>query len=367
MVTRAHWDGDALAASIALGEAFRKLGKQVDVACAAFDPHEARALSFLPNLDAILPHLQTKTNAVITLNLADHDGLESLSYRMDDRTLSLYITPNHGELRREHVVDVTSTYTYDLIIVVGSPTLEQLAHVFEDQRTLFFATPLVVIDHRAENEHFGAINIVDITAASTSEVVFSVIESLDEKILDAELATTLLAGMVVATKSFMLENLPPKTFARAGQLVSLGADRDRIMRHLHRQKTVPQLKLWGRALQNLQHEQDIKLVWTTLAAADFSETKTTESDIGLLMDDLLSSTPDAELALLVCERAEGAIRHCLRTTRHLPVAQLVEPFHPTNRGSHRVCTFDTTHTSPQTAAADVIAHLRSRLPQLIRR
>lgn len=365
VATRANWDGDALAASIGLAEVLRKLGKPVEVACAAFTPEGAKALSFLP-LNAILPRLDTKTTGVLTVDLKDHEGVESLSYRVHDKKLSLYLTPKRGELRPEHLAGVTSTYPYDLILIVGSPDLERLGQLFEDQRALFFATPLVVIDHRAENEHFGAINIIDLTAASTSEVVLLVIEALEGEFLDAELATTLLAGMVAATKNFTLPNIAPKTFERAGKLVHLGADREKIMRHLFRQKTVPQLKLWGRALQALKHEPELKLVWTTLAHLDFIATDTRLEDASPLMDDLLASSPEAELALLICESKDGKVWHCIQTNRHFPVAALVEKFQPSAAGSHRSCVFHTAHSSARLSAEEVLTEIRTKLPLLIR-
>ncbi len=367
IVTRSNWDGDTLAATTAMTRALTKMGKHSESACANFSPKDARAYSFLEDLYAITPRLKSKITGVLKLNLSSHEGVDSLSYRVNEHTLSLYVTPKRGELKTCHIQELTTEYPYDCILIIGVSDLERLGSLYHEQRDLFFSNPTVVIDHRPENEHFGAINIVDITASSTSEVVAQIIESMDSAILDSSLATTLLAGMVAATKNFRAPNLPPKTFERAGKLVAAGADRELIMRHLFRQKTVPQLKLWGRALQALQHELELKLIWTTLSHLDFIATDTRLEDAAPLMDDLLASSPEAELALLVCESKDGRVWHCIQTNRHFPVATLVQKFQPAHAGSHRSATFHTTHSSARSSAEAVLSEIRTKLPQLIRR
>lgn len=367
VVTRANWDGDALAATAAMAHALQKLGKPVAAACANFSAKDARAFNFIPQLELIAPRLRGKTTGVLRLNLHEHEGLDALSYRVDAHTLSLFVTPRRGELRDEHIETVNTEYPYDCIVVLGTPDLEELSHLFHEQRSLFFSTPIIVVDHRPDNEHFGTINVVDLTCSSTSEVMAQLIEGLDATLIDRTLATTLLAGMVAATKNFTTPNLPPKTFERAGKLVAAGADRERIMRHLFRQKTVPQLKLWGRALQALQHEPELNLVWTTLSHLDFIATKTRLEDARPLIDDLLASSPEAELALLVCESKDGKVWHCVQSNQHFPVASLVLKFKPTHAGSHRVCVFETTHSSARSSAEEVLNEIRIKLPQLIRR
>lgn len=366
VVTRAAWDGDALAATTAMTRVLRKMNKRPEAACANFSLADARAYSFLPDLSAITPRLKSKTTGVLTLDLSSHEGVDSLSYCVNEDTLSLYVTPKRGELKTGHIQELTTEYPYDCILIIGAADLEHLHHLYHEQRNLFFTNPTIVIDHRPENEHFGTVNVVDLTCSSTSEVVAQLLESIDSTLMDRELATTLLSGMIAATKNFTIPNLPPKTFERAGKLVALGADRELIMRHLFRQKTVPQLKLWGRALQALKHEPELKLVWTTLGHLDFIATDTRLEDAAPLMDDLLASTPEADLALLICESKDGKVWHCIQTNRHFPVANLVEKFDPQHAGSHRAAVFHTSHSSARSSAEEVLAEIRTKLPQLIR-
>jgi phosphoesterase RecJ-like protein len=367
VVTRASWDGDALAALLATNALLLKLGKQTRAACAHFSSADAQRFHFLPDIDAIAPMLDEKTTGVVHLNLTDHDGVEALSYRVDNNKLSIYLTPKRGEFRPDHIEKVSTEYPYDLILIIGSPDLDSLDTLYHAQRNLFFSTPTIVIDHRANNEHFGTVNIVDVTASSTSEIVAELIDDIDPALLDRNLSTTLLAGMIVATKNFTAPHLPPKTFARAGKLINAQAERDRIVGELFRQKTVEQLKLWGRALQNLREEADLKLVWTTLHREDFIETETEEHDSELLLHDLLSSVPDAEFVLLTSETPEGKTRHCFHATKHFPVAALVAPFNPHSVGSHRTCAFHTAHSSADAATTAVLNHIRTTLPQFIRK
>jgi len=234
VVTRANWDGDSLAATLAVTQLLEKLGKRPHAACAHFSADDASAFHFLPSIHTIASTLKGKMTGVLHLNLADHDGVEALSYRLDEHQLSIYLTPKRGELRHDHIETVSTEYPYDLMMIVGAPDLESLDALYHSQRNLFFSTPTIVIDHRPENEHFGTVNAVDVTASSTSEIVAQLIEAIDPTLFDHELATTLLTGMVAATRNFTMPNLPPKTFARAGKLIDAGANRDMIMARLFR-------------------------------------------------------------------------------------------------------------------------------------
>lgn len=76
---------------------------------------------------------------------------------------------------------------------------------------------MITIDHHAENDRFGQINIIDITASSTSETATTLLEKISGKHLDARVAGLLLAGIVLGTESFQKKNIPPSALGAASR------------------------------------------------------------------------------------------------------------------------------------------------------
>jgi phosphoesterase RecJ-like protein len=114
------------------------------------------------------------------------------------------------------------------------------------------AIPLINIDRRRHNAGYGTINIVDEQASSISELVHKVLHAIDHRLIDTEIATALLTGMIIATNSFRAHNVRPETLALASQLIETGAQREKIIHHLYRSRSLSTLRLWGVALTRLK-------------------------------------------------------------------------------------------------------------------
>jgi hypothetical protein len=98
-------------------------------------------------------------------------------------------------------------------------------------------------------------------------------------------------------------------------LISLGARQQEIIHHIYKTKELHTLRLWGRVLSNIQTDYTYKLVWSAVTQKDFLETGSKESDIGDIIDELLSNAPEAEVVVLFKELANGVTHLSLRSTR----------------------------------------------------
>ncbi len=112
-----------------------------------------------------------------------------------------------------------------MIICFGAPDLEACAHLYHDHKDFFFRTPIINIDHSPSNEHFGQINHVDLNASAIGETCFELVHSINPTLINAEIATASLTGMIAKTRSFRTPHLTPKTLEVAGKLMALGARR----------------------------------------------------------------------------------------------------------------------------------------------
>ncbi|TSC95692.1 MAG: phosphoesterase RecJ domain-containing protein, partial [Candidatus Berkelbacteria bacterium Licking1014_2] len=194
---------------------------------------------------------------------------------------------------------------------------------------LFYETPVINIDHHSANDYFGKVNWVDLTATSTAEILVSLLESLSREtnILDEDIATCLLAGIVVDTNSFQSISTTPKSLTVAAQLVAAGGRQQQIIDCLYRTKPLSALKLWGRILSNIQEEKDHRFIWSFTTLADLQATGAKETEINQVVQELMQSAPDIDFVLLLSERAGNYIQgNLLSARRNINVANLAKLF-----------------------------------------
>lgn len=168
------------------------------------------------------------------------------------------------------------------------------------------------IDHHASNNHFGTINFVPIEAASSTEVVFRLLQELEIKVTPA-MATALLLGLYTDTGAFMHQNTTPQSYQVGAELVSLGANVTQISRHVFRSYDVRTLKLWARALQNLHLTPDGAAI-VGISREDYDDLGAKRSDLAGVID-FINSMPDAKYSVLLSEDEKGNVKASLRTRK----------------------------------------------------
>jgi nanoRNase/pAp phosphatase (c-di-AMP/oligoRNAs hydrolase) len=291
--------GDSLATSLALGIWLKKMGKKFDIVSSGFVLPPK--YTFLPDNNLVQNKLINLRKFIITLDISK-TKLKEFSYDIKGDDLEIYITPNEGNFSDEDLKSYTSNYRYDLIITIGSADLESLGDTYNKNTDFFYRIPVINIDHRPENEHFGKINLVDITKSSTAELVFNLIDQLDPQTLDEQISTCLLTGMITSTKSFKTANVTPQTLAIASRLIVAGGQREEIIRHLYQTKTIILLKLWGEVLTRLQTDPQSGIVWSFIEKKDFVKLRIKEPvDFTEIIHELISYTPEAGIVVLFYE------------------------------------------------------------------
>ncbi|PIR04289.1 MAG: hypothetical protein COV59_01480 [Candidatus Magasanikbacteria bacterium CG11_big_fil_rev_8_21_14_0_20_39_34] len=295
---RKHATGDSIASALALYTYLDLKNKRVDMVCDDFAPPST--LSFLSKISLIKPALSFLQKFIISIDIKDI-GIEELNYDVEHEKLRIFVTPKQGFITGNHIRTAQTKFKYDIIFVVDSPDLESLGNIYQKNSDLFFQVPVINIDNHSENEHFGHINLVDITATSTSELVYKFIKEDPKAAIDESLATTLLTGIIAKTKSFKTNETKPHTLNIASELINLGADRDYIIKNLYRTRSVNALKLWGQALTHLKHDRTHNLVWTTITREDFVRSGANEYDLHDIVDELISNSPEAKVTLILYE------------------------------------------------------------------
>ena len=254
LITTSHqFSGDDLASAVALFLILNKLNKNAEIVIDSFElPQE---FGFLPEVRNIKPNVKKLKKYLINLNISQ-TGIEELAYDIEGDNLRIHFSPKKGVLTPEDLTFNTSEFSFDLIFTVGAADLESLGTLYDHHRDLFYQIPVINIDNSPSNDSFGHINLIDVTATSSAEIIYNLIKNLQLPVLDEKISTCLLTGMIAATRSFKTENVTPISLTIASELMNLGANRQEIITKLYQTKTISILKLWGKILTRLQSDPE---------------------------------------------------------------------------------------------------------------
>lgn len=347
-----HPSGDSLASALALAEFLRRLRKEPWVVTAG-TVHER--FRFLPGASQVQNAIQQSRGFIIAVR-TQNAPLDELSYHLDEQAslVNIYLRPKSGQYQSSDVSFRSDKFPYDLIVSLDIPSLDQLGELYDRNTDLFFETPIINIDHHSNNEHFGEINLVEVTATSTAEILMELLESFEAGLIDGDIATNLLAGILVETNSFQNNRTTPKAFLRASSLISLGANQQDIVKNLYKTKSIGLLKLWGRALARLKESPELGLSYSILKSDDL--VKAGSMDIAEVMDELVISLSDSRIVILLAETAPGEIQGYLYTHPSLSSLE-VENLFSAQQQKENVSHFIMTGRSVVEAETDVLDRL----------
>ena len=162
--------------------------------------------------------------------------VDKLRYEVADNKLNIYLTPFKGSFAPS---DVTFGYgeaniKYDLTIALGVPTRARIDRIYDQNAASFEAIPLVNLDFHRSNENYGAVNLIEPNASSLCEMLVALSESLQSGIIDGEIATALLMGIVASTDRFTAAHTSPKSLTVAAQMMAAGARQQAVIKALYR-------------------------------------------------------------------------------------------------------------------------------------
>ncbi|HWQ99845.1 MAG TPA: DHH family phosphoesterase [Candidatus Methylomirabilis sp.] len=357
IATRDHAPTDALAAAVACGLYLKKQGKQVDIVVPGFE--SKKAPSFLRGTNDVRGKMGAMRAFHVTLDVSK-TPLGELMYDVKDGKLEITVVPKEKEWMPSDVTFKNGEDRYDLVIALDCPDQASLGSLAREHAEFLYRTHVVNIDCSSTNEHWGQVNLVDLNAVSTTEVLFNLLESWNRNLIDEDLATALLAGMIARTRSFKTANVTPKTLATSSALIAMGARREEIVNGLWRTRSVATLKLWGRALARLEQDRDTGFVWTVLSHQDFIAAGADATALEDVIDELIGYAPEAKTIALIYEPNAGrGVCVTIAATAPRSAAELGRPLGLSGtRDRATGCLMDTTLLE---ASKTVIDRLRETL------
>lgn len=282
------------------------------------DPYEQTAsLNFLerPKNTEVTHSIAGSRDLVISFDTKYNKILDVRTETLDDK-VNIYITPERGMIDSRDFSFVPDKFPYDLIITVGAPDKESMGKLYDEVPDIFYEIPIVNVDNKSANEHFGQINIVNTVASSVSEVVSDTLEQIKGVKISSLCAQPLLTGIISATNSFQNHNTTPHALTLSSKLLEYGADQQIIIRNLYRNQTFSLLQLWGSTMKNLttspHHE---KIVISTITLDNFTRAKAEKHHIHAILKKMKQNYPKGKIFVLLYEDARNTFNALIDTKK----------------------------------------------------
>lgn len=286
--------------------------------------HVPPALQFLPGSSQII--MEPQTEPQIILDIAGPTTIKQVRHHSLEGGLRIHISLPAQQSSKSEVgpaltkdsIEVhVRALPYDALITFGTTDLEELGPLFTNHADFFYNTPIINIDHRSSNEHYGTVNLVDITASSIAEVTHEFISTLKDINITGNIATCLYAGIVAATESFQKPSTTPHAFALAADLLNHQADKELVIQNLVKTKPLPLLKLSGRAFARLRYDEHGRLFWTLLKDVDFRDSGADSDLITDVMHELESNISGFNVAFIIYPTQSNTYAACVKLGKGL--------------------------------------------------
>jgi len=226
---------DSMGSSLALMLGLVSLGKKSTVICP--DPMTVELSSFV-GADKVTRQFGKK-NFVISLDYID-GSIEKVSYNIEGKKFNLVVEhrPGHDPITPDNVQYDYQGVSADLIISVDTQNFGDMGHVYSGNKEMFAGKQIINIDFHDANSNYGAINLVDPGASSTTELVAEFMATLGVK-LTADIATNLLNAVYDATDNFKNANVTSMAFEVASVCMKAGGKRFGLPETAVQQPAVP--------------------------------------------------------------------------------------------------------------------------------
>ncbi len=324
---------DYISSALALKLFLSRLQKDVVVVSSALLPEN---LNFLPGISEIKSQIDAGKSLVIAVDTSQKK-LEELSYQTSSDKARIFLKSKGDSFTAQDVTFSQDKFPIDLVISLGVKTLEDLGQIYEQQADLFFETPKINIDNSPQNEYFGQVNLVDVTATSVAEILSELLQKYEEQLLDEDIATCLLTGIIAQTHSFQHVHTTPKAFLKASELVNLGGRQQEIVKNIFKTKSLALLKLWGRALARMKILDKENTIYSLLNFTDFEKAEATPGELLPALSELVVNVSGYKLVGLLAEVEKGLIKFLCALHEQLPAGKFLG-----NLGGSQVKILDST-------------------------
>ena len=212
---------DQLAACIGLTLAFNKLGKH---ATAVFSGVVPSTIEFLQPEKTIEKNTDSLRDFIIAL---DKSKADKLRYKVEDKIVKIFITPYRTSITEKDLDFSQGDFNVDVVLALGVQDQAHLDQAITAHGRILHDATVATINVKPGGE-LGSLNWVEPAASSLSELAVEICDLLDDKIIDGQIATSFLTGIVAETSRFSNAKTSPQTMSISAELMSLGANQQLV-------------------------------------------------------------------------------------------------------------------------------------------
>lgn len=212
---------DQLASCIALTLLLNKQGKH---AAAVFSGEVPSTIEFLEPEETLEKNTDSLRDFIIAL---DKSKADKLRYKVEDNIVRIFITPYKTSISQADLEFSEGDFNVDVVVALGVLQQEELDEaIVAHGRILHDAT--VASINTAPDGGLGTINWYDPQASSLSELVTELAQTLGKDLLDNQIATALLTGIVSETGRFSNDKTSSQTMSASAALMAAGANQQLV-------------------------------------------------------------------------------------------------------------------------------------------
>lgn len=215
---------DELSAALGLTLLLNKMKKH---ATAVFSGAIPPAITFLDPQKTFENTVDSLRDFIIAL---DKEKADHLRYKVDGDVVKIFITPYRTTITSDDLEFSQGDYNVELVLALGVQNRDELDTALAAHGRILHDATVVSIMAGSEESELGSINWREQNASSLSEMVGGIADSLkgEKSLLDEQIATAFLTGIVAATDRFSNDRTSSRVMTVAAQLMSAGANQQLI-------------------------------------------------------------------------------------------------------------------------------------------
>lgn len=225
---------DSLSAALSLTLMLNRLDKH---ATAVFSGKVPPAINFLEPNKTFEDSVDSLRDFIIAL---DKEKADRLRYKVEDDVVRIFITPYKTVLSEKDLKFSQGDFNVELIVALGVEAREDLDTAITAHGRILHDATVVTVNTGSSQSTLGSIDWSDASASSLCEMLMSLSEALQSGLLDEQISTAVLTGIVAATDRFRNEHTSPRVMTMAAQLMAAGANQQLIAAKLEEGHEIPE-------------------------------------------------------------------------------------------------------------------------------
>lgn len=215
---------DELSAALGLTVLLNKMKKH---ATAVFSGAIPPAITFLDPEKTFEATVDSLRDFIIAL---DKEKADHLRYKVDGDVVKIFITPYRTTITSDDLEFSQGDYNVELVLGLGVKTQADLDQALSAHGRILHDATVATLTVGDMTSELGSVDWHEQNASSLSEMLVGLSDGLkgDKPLLDEQIATAFLTGIVAATDRFSNNLTSSKVMTVAAQLMSAGANQQLI-------------------------------------------------------------------------------------------------------------------------------------------